>query len=270
MTSLCLKLGHKLRMLNEDPHLILPSREAPRDHPVLISAAATMVDPVLNSAAANLSQQAFTLVQQISSVANRVKLNKKQSKSLERYVLTLNLPLQMRTCSPEACNLVMKELNQIQEFLMQFDPSQPWFKRLMLWANSSEIKKEFVEHQASLDRLMRAIEFTDRPEKQYADAHTAHSSAHHAPISTLPAAPTMTPSIPLQSNTPPSTQASIESRNLQQAIRTTVVNSAVHRAPIIAIASSNPAACSSSTTQPKLTATVPPRYRSMAGESSSK
>jgi hypothetical protein len=128
-----------------------------------------MVDPVLNSAAANLSQQAFTVVQQISSVANRVTLNTKQCKSLEQYVLTLNLPLQIRARSPEACNLVIQELNEIQEFLVQFDPSQPWCKRLMLWANSAEIQKQFVEHQASLDRLMRTIEFTIRPAKQYAD-----------------------------------------------------------------------------------------------------
>jgi hypothetical protein len=76
------------------------------------------------SAAATLSQQLITIVENICNVAGRVKSNKKQSISLARYVRALVVPLNLRACSPEACQLVLQELTEIEEFLEQFEPSQ--------------------------------------------------------------------------------------------------------------------------------------------------
>jgi hypothetical protein len=99
---------------------------------------------VLSAGVSAAAQRVFSLVQNISTIADTVESNKKQSESLARYVLLLNLPLQRRaSSSPEACQLVIYELNKIAEFLKQFEPTQSRIKKLLLWKNSTA-------HQSSL------------------------------------------------------------------------------------------------------------------------
>jgi hypothetical protein len=61
--------------------------------------------------------QVSAVVQSICDVADTVKANKKDSLSLALYVRTLHVPLQRRaSASPDACQLVMYELTEIEKF----------------------------------------------------------------------------------------------------------------------------------------------------------
>jgi hypothetical protein len=233
-----------------------------------------MVEYAAVSAVGAVSQHLITIGQDICDRAGRVKSNKKQSKSLARYVRTLVVPLHLRACSPEACQLVIQELTEIEKFLEQFEPSQPWFRQLILWKNSAEIRAEFSRHKESLQRLIDTLEFLSKTAAQQpVDTHTvASSSAYHAPISTIDHTPTRTVTS-LHSNTSPPIHAFTTESGAQQAVTaTTAVQAAAQLqvAPTIALPYTCLAGISDNATNrqraPKVTATAPPPSMGTAGE----